>query len=160
PRISSGQQQTPVFTKHVLTTDFVSEGVAVADVNRDGRPDILAGAFWFEAPAGQRSESVRSRRESAWQRHELAEPLTFSTTEYSNSCLNFSMDVNRDGWPDLVRFVFPGSAVVWHENPRNKQGHWNIDTIHYSAGNESPGMYDVDGDGRADLLFPNLQTLE
>ncbi|MFS8616942.1 MAG: VCBS repeat-containing protein [Solitalea sp.] len=136
----------PAFTKHVLTTDFISEGVAVADVNQDGQPDIMAGAFWFEAPG--------------WQRHELAEPRTFATTEYSNSCLNFSMDVNRDGWPDLVRFVFPGSAVVWHENPRNSRGHWKIDTIHHSAGNESPGMYDVDGDGRADLLFPNLQTRE
>ncbi|HYH55336.1 MAG TPA: FG-GAP-like repeat-containing protein [Anseongella sp.] len=137
------------FKKQVLTTDFVSEGVATGDVNKDGKTDILAGAFWFEAPG--------------WERHELAEPKTFSTTEYSNSCLNFSMDVNRDGWADLVRFVFPGSAVVWHENPRNRRGakeHWKIDTIHYSAGNESPGMYDVNGDGRPDLLCSDLSTRE
>lgn len=139
-------QEMPAFIKHILTNDFVSEGVAAADVNQDGITDILAGAFWFEAPD--------------WKRHELAEPRTFPTTEYSNSCLNFSMDVNRDGWPDLIRFVFPGSAVVWHENPKNRKGHWKIDTIHHSAGNESPGMYDVDGDGRPDLLFPNLKTRE
>ncbi|HEY9561856.1 MAG TPA: VCBS repeat-containing protein [Anseongella sp.] len=143
---AGGVVAQPGFTKHVLTSDFISEGVAVADVNLDGQPDIIAGAFWFAAPG--------------WVRHELASPQTFSTTEYSNSCLNFSMDVNRDGWPDLVRFVFPGSAIVWHENPRNKPGYWKVDTIHYSAGNESPGMYDVNRDGRPDLLCSNLKTRE
>src|SRR5437762_2826934 len=36
--------------KTVLDTHFRSEGVAVADVNRDGRPDILAGHVWYAAP--------------------------------------------------------------------------------------------------------------
>lgn len=34
------------FVKHILTSDFISEGVAIADVNKDGKPDILAGAYW------------------------------------------------------------------------------------------------------------------
>ncbi|MFA7472561.1 MAG: VCBS repeat-containing protein, partial [Spirosomataceae bacterium] len=38
------------FKKHTLTREFIAEGVAVADVNRDGKLDILAGSFWFEAP--------------------------------------------------------------------------------------------------------------
>src|SRR3546814_16364782 len=78
---AGGVVAQPGFTKHVLTSDFISEGVAVADVNLDGQPDIIAGAFWFAAPG--------------WVRHELASPPTFSTTEYSNSCLNFRLDVNR-----------------------------------------------------------------
>ncbi|HTE07481.1 MAG TPA: hypothetical protein VK628_01885, partial [Flavitalea sp.] len=39
------------FRKHVITTDFISEGVAAGDVNRDGKKDIMAGGFWFEAPS-------------------------------------------------------------------------------------------------------------
>ena len=38
------------FKKHTLTNDFISEGVAVGDVNRDGKLDVLAGLYWIEAP--------------------------------------------------------------------------------------------------------------
>src|SRR5579859_7791476 len=69
------------FVKHVLTKDFISEGVAIADVNRDGKPDILAGAYWFEGPD--------------WIRHELAPPKHYDpSTQFSNSFLDFSLDVN------------------------------------------------------------------
>ena len=36
------------FKKHVLTKDFISEGVASADVNKDGKMDVIAGAYWFQ----------------------------------------------------------------------------------------------------------------
>ena len=34
----------------VIDREFRSEGVTVIDVNKDGRPDIIAGNFWYEAP--------------------------------------------------------------------------------------------------------------
>src|SRR5262245_22324693 len=36
--------------KTVLDTKFRSEGVAVADVNKDGKLDVLNGEYWYEAP--------------------------------------------------------------------------------------------------------------
>src|SRR5476649_377973 len=72
------------FTKHVITPEFLSEGVAVADVNKDGKPDIIAGAYWLEAPN--------------WTRHRIAAYGPFNgATGYSNSFLNFAVDVNQDG---------------------------------------------------------------
>jgi hypothetical protein len=145
------------FIKHVLTKEFISEGVAIADVNRDGKPDILAGAYWFEAPG--------------WTRHELAPPKHYDpSTQFSNSFLDFSVDVNLDGWPDLVRIGLPGEEAVWYENPRIPAGavsvsgaessagagagtgYWRMHPILKNAGNESPAMVDVNGDGRPDLL--------
>ncbi len=127
------------FTKHVLTNDFLSEGVAVADVNKDGKPDIIAGAYWFEAPN--------------WTKHAISADGPFNpSNNYSNSFLDYAMDVDQDGWVDMIRFGWPGEEVVWYENPKNKPGLWVMHTIQSHVGIESPALVDIDGDGRLDLL--------
>lgn len=135
---------TPVsdgFKKTKLTGDFISEGVAVADLNKDGKPDIAAGYYWFEAPG--------------WKRHAFAPSRIFDPLkEYSNSFLNMGMDVNLDGWDDIVVVDFPGKPGFWFENPQNKSGEWKKHIIADSVGiaNESPNFVDIDGDGRLEIL--------
>ena len=46
--------------KTVIDKAFRSEGVAVADVNKDGKMDILVGDYWYEAPD--------------WKKHEIRKP--------------------------------------------------------------------------------------
>ena len=62
------------------------------------------------------------------------------------------MDVNQDGWIDLIRIGYPGQEVVWYENPRNEKRLWAMHKIYDHAGNESPAFVDIDGDGRPDIL--------
>lgn len=129
------------FRKTKLSGDFISEGAAVADLNKDGKMDIVAGYYWFEAPN--------------WTRHELAPSRTFKPREeYSNSFLNLGMDVNLDGWDDVVIIDFPGKPAFWFENPKGKPGSWNKHIIADGVGvaNESPAFVDMDGDGRLDIL--------
>lgn len=127
------------FEKQILTPRFISEGIAVGDVNRDGKKDVMVGAFWFEAPK--------------WNLHQISKADSFIVNGgYSNSFLNFSMDVNQDGWIDFIRVDTPGESVVWYENPKNKSGYWKATTIIKSFGNESPYFGDIDGDGRPDLV--------
>lgn len=139
---ASAQTTTsPDFKKTKITGDFLSEGVAVADLNKDGKLDIVAGYFWFEAPT--------------WKRHEMAPSRAFDPRkEYSESFLNLGMDVNLDGWDDVVIIDFPGKAGFWFENPKNKPGEWKKHIIADSMGisNESPGFIDIDNDGRLDIL--------
>src|SRR5919197_1409251 len=91
------------FKKIVLDREFRSEGVAVADVNRDGKPDVIAGNLWYEAPN--------------WTPREIQPVQRFDgATGYSNSFINFAADLNNDGWPDQIRIDHPGlKPAVWNE---------------------------------------------
>lgn len=131
------------FKKTKITGDFISEGVTTADLNKDGRLDIVAGYYWFEAPT--------------WKRHEMAPSRAFDPRkEYSESFLNLGMDVNLDGWDDVVIIDYPGKPAFWFENPKKQQDGvlWKKHIIADSVGiaNESPGFIDIDGDGRLDIL--------
>jgi len=133
-------QQPVKFRKHVIHWDFISEGVAVADVNNDGLTDILAGPYWFEAPD--------------WKSHQITKPGKYDyTKEWSDSFLNFAADLNNDGWTDQIVFDFPGTEVRWFQNPGNSDVHWPQFLIDSTARNESPMMVDVDGDSNPDLVF-------
>lgn len=124
------------FTKIVLDREFRSEGVAVADVNRDGKMDVIAGSLWYEAPR--------------WTPHEIAPGQKYdAATGYSNSFVNFTADLNRDGWPDVIRVDMPGThKVIWHENPQGRAGHWPTHVLARNACNESPAFAPLFGAGR------------
>ncbi|MCA9411364.1 MAG: VCBS repeat-containing protein [Candidatus Omnitrophica bacterium] len=129
------------FKKYVLNDVFFSEGCAVADVNKDGKVDVLAGCYWYEAPN--------------WEKHEFREPGSFEYDKgYSDSFINGAMDVNNDGWEDFILIGFPGAPGWWYENPKNEPGYWEKHAIWQSVCNESPHVADLNGDGREDLIFP------
>ncbi len=130
------------FQKHIILNKFISEGVTVGDVNNDGKIDILAGNYWFEAPT--------------WKQHILHADTADHIPGYSTTFLNFCMDVNNDGWNDLIRFDQPGGNCVWYQNPKNKKGLWQRHIILNTAGIETPAFVDVDGDGRMDLICNDI----
>src|SRR5262245_53161400 len=88
-----GEQVT--WKKTVIDKKFRSEGVAVADVNKDGKVDILVGDVWYEAPD--------------WKMHEIRKPGNYGdgANGYSHSFACWADDFNGDGWPDLVVIDFP-----------------------------------------------------
>jgi hypothetical protein len=130
------------FKKHIISNRFISEGAAIADVNRDGKTDILAGNYWFESPQ--------------WKPHMLHTDTLNPVPQYSTTFLNFALDVNNDGWPDLIRFDQPGAVCVWYENPKNKNSLWKKHLILDSAGIENPAFVDVDKDGRNDIICNDI----
>ncbi len=105
----SADAQTTSFKKHILTSAFVADGVAVADVNKDGKTDVMTGNLWFEAPY--------------WKQHEIFVSKKYTITDYSNTFLNYPLDVNRDGWMDLICIGPRNYPAYWYENPKNRSSY-------------------------------------
>ena len=128
------------FGKTILDKRFVSEGVAVADVNRDRKLDIVAGNVWYEAPS--------------WKPHEIAPYVEVDPKQAWSNCFNtWAADLNRDGWPDQILIGMPGAKAVWRENPKGKPGPWREHPVWRSAGNESPHYVDLFGNGKKVLAM-------
>jgi hypothetical protein len=137
--------RTITWKKTVVDRVFRSEGVAVADVNRDGKMDILAGDVWYEAPD--------------WRMHEIRTVQDYGDGSgegrkgYSRSFACWAADINNDGWPDFIVIGWPGDPCHWYENPQGKPGHWKEHVIGPSACNETPQFVDLFGNGRRVLIM-------
>jgi hypothetical protein len=128
--------------KTVIDTKFRSEGATVADVNKDGKMDILTGEVWYEAPS--------------WKMHEIRKPARdYGTGEggYSTSFACWAEDFNGDGYPDLLVIRFPGEPCYWYENPKGKDGHWKEHLVCDNACNETPQFVDLFGKGKRVLVM-------
>jgi hypothetical protein len=127
--------------KTTIDRTFRSEGVTVADVNRDGKMDILNGEMWYEAPD--------------WKPHPIRKPGDYGDglRGYSNSFACWADDLNGDGYPDLIVIGFPGAPCHWFENPKGGTGLWAQHEIWHSACNETPQYIDLLGNGKRVLLM-------
>jgi len=142
PAARAGDQESPLaWKKTVIEGRFRSEGAAAADVNKDGKTDILVADFWYEAPN--------------WTRHEIRKPGEYGDglRSYSDCMACWADDVNGDGWVDQIVVGFPGAASFWYENPKGKTGHWLAHPVWHSACNETPLYVDLFGDGRRGLVM-------
>jgi hypothetical protein len=146
PTVNAGDSpKTKISWKKTIVDDaFRSEGVCVVDVNKDGRPDIIAGECWYEAPKD---------RGGKWTRHILRADRKYDPRNYSQSFCCFSDDFNGDGYPDVIIIPFPGEPCYWYENPGAKGGTWTPHLLTNSACNETPIFVDLFKTGKRILVM-------
>jgi HEAT repeat protein len=142
------------FEKQVLTERFVAEGCALADFDRDGRPDLAAGnSIWYGPEFTRRIDFTPPANNPAGPTKTPYDPAR----GYSDFFLMFSHDFTGDSWPDILVYGLPGEPAHMYVNPAQQRpagdaANWQKHAIFDTADGESPDLLDVTGDGRPELL--------
>jgi hypothetical protein len=141
--VSAQAQDGPVpFRKFRLNPQFYSEGIGTADFDRDGKPDIAAGPYYYPGPDFARKIAFR-----------LPRSAPFDTSGDSDCYSLFPFDFNGDGWIDLLSTRQAGGAeAVWYENPKGAAGYWPEHVVFSIVQNESAALLDIDRDGKPELI--------
>lgn len=134
------------FTPHLIDPG-ASESAAVADINRDKRLDIISGEYWYEAPA-------RGTGGNGWTPHRFRE-LNF-INGYIDNFSDLPIDVDGDGYPDIVSVSWFGKTISWWKNPGQSRGMWTETVIDSGFPVEFAFLVDLDNDGKALEVLPQF----
>ncbi|QDT65603.1 FG-GAP repeat domain-containing protein [Calycomorphotria hydatis] len=133
---SASAEHPIAFRIKPLTVD-ANEGCDIADVDQDGKLDVVAGRNWY--------------RNGDW----LPRPLRLieDKSQYVHSNGDFAYDVNKDGFPDVIAGDYFSGELAWYENPKAnglKLGHLWQRHVFGDTGqttNEIAYLHDFDADG-------------
>ena len=137
-----GGEPQGTFFVHRLSSDH-AEGIASIDMNGDGKPDLVSGAYWYENPGPNGGE---------WKQHQYR-TIEVVQKEFVSDCGEWAVDVNHDGALDLVTVGWQTDGLWWYENPKKLDAPWPKHFITHTIETEGGWMADINGDGIPDLAL-------
>ncbi len=153
----------PKFERVQLSDIFYAEGIAMGDINHDGKPDIISGPFYYLGPDFKVAHEIYPPATIAIAGAEYPGgppvPQAGSITHgnYPPSFMAWAHDFNGDGWQDIFmvmafgpRPTFSGHLFV---NPKGQKRHWDNYEVIPVITTEANQFMDVDGDGKPELTM-------
>jgi hypothetical protein len=139
--LSMSQSRPPdiPFKIQMIDSGF-SETAAFVDVNNDKKLDIVSGEFWYEAPT--------------WTKHRIRD-INFNG-QYIDNFADLPIDVDGDGYIDIIQCGYFSNNIVWMKNPGKTGGPWVATEIDSGFPTEFALLVDLDNDGKARELLPEF----
>ena len=151
------------FERVQLNDIFYAEGIAMGDINSDGKQDIVSGPFYYLGPDFKVAHEIYPPATIAIAGAEYpggpAVPQAGSITHgnYPPSFMSWVHDFNGDGWQDIFmvmsfgpRPTFSGHVFL---NPKGEKRHWDNYQVIPLITTEANQFVDVNGDGKPELTM-------
>lgn len=155
------EMHSPAYRQQVLTDLFYAEGAAVGDINRDGKMDVVSGAFYYLGPDFKEAREIYppATINVAGAEYPGGPPVPQSGAithgNYPPSFMSWVYDFNGDGWPDVLMVMSFGPRPTFSAhlfiNPKGELRHWDNYQVVPLITNEANQFVDVDGDGKPEL---------
>jgi 3-keto-disaccharide hydrolase/FG-GAP-like repeat len=138
PRVAQPEQVSKRFRMQALNEFYYSWGPAIADINKDGSPDIVAGPYYYLGPDYNVAREIY-----------VAQTIDAST-KYFNG-VQFAYDFTGDGWPDVINSLFTQPTMLY-VNPKGESRRWDAYQVTEAISSEIALLRDTDGDGKLEYI--------
>jgi Domain of Unknown Function (DUF1080)/FG-GAP-like repeat len=138
-RVAQPETVSRHFRMQQLNEFYYSWSPSVADVNKDGVPDIVAGPYYYIGPDYNVAREIY-----------MAKTID-AGTQYFNG-VQYAYDFTGDGWPDLINGLFTQPTILY-VNPKGESRRWDSYTVTDALSSEIALLEDLDGDGKLEYLF-------
>ena len=127
------------FKKVLIDKENKGEACSVADFNNDGKFEIICGEYMYYG-------------ENFAQKTKICD-ITYDGG-YLHDFSDYPLDVNGNGYPDIITGSWWSEGLFWRENPGKSGGEWKLHKIETLSNVETIRYYDIDNCGTVEV-FPN-----
>ena len=127
------------FSRVLIDKENKCEACSVADFNNDGKFEIICGEYMYSG------DNYRTKTKIC--------DITYDGN-YVHDFSDYPMDVNGNGYLDIITGSWWSGGLYWRENPGTVGGEWNTHKIETLGNIETIRYFDIDNCGTVEI-FPN-----